>query len=254
MKFIFSFFSWYLLFFGVLSARSEISEQHLIFRQIAMNLQPDIDSQISSMPNSFEKIDSIQSMIKRNPSALKFLNLLALVPSMPTIESHVGMSTGLKNYRLFALSRVPCFDPVLSKSGPAKIQGGRFLFLIHLKNNECFPTWVPEPEVQFILGQVGGFDPEKQPLAFQDLIPENGGRMPSENETRGNRNDTDRTLPTPDDSKAIAPVRSLPETVAHAAEPALIKNLIPWLAGLVAVLVMLLGYLGWRYFRKKARS
>jgi hypothetical protein len=54
--------------------------------------------------------------------------------------------------------------------------------------------------------------------------------------------------PTP---TATAPV--IAQESPPSAEPALTKNLTPWLAGLVAVLVMLLGYLGLRYIRKKAR-
>jgi hypothetical protein len=52
----------------------------------------------------------------------------------------------------------------------------------------------------------------------------------------------------------IATAPSLPKPVTPAAVPVMTQNLISWLAGLVGLLVILLGYLGWRYFRKKARS
>jgi hypothetical protein len=55
--------------------------------------------------------------------------------------------------------------------------------------------------------------------------------------------------PTP---TATAPV--IAQESPPSAEPVFTKNLTPWLAGLVAVLVMLLGYLGWRYSRTRARS
>jgi hypothetical protein len=52
----------------------------------------------------------------------------------------------------------------------------------------------------------------------------------------------------------IAMAPSLPKPVTPAAVPVMTQNLISWLAGLVGLLVILLGYLGWRYFTKKARS
>jgi hypothetical protein len=51
----------------------------------------------------------------------------------------------------------------------------------------------------------------------------------------------------------IATAPSLPKSVTPAAAPVMTQNLISWLAGLAGLLVLLLGYLGWRYFRKKAR-
>jgi hypothetical protein len=56
------------------------------------------------------------------------------------------------------------------------------------------------------------------------------------------------TKPTP-----IATAPSLPTFVTPAAVPVMTQNLISWLAGLVGLLVILLMYLGWRYFRNKAR-
>jgi hypothetical protein len=51
----------------------------------------------------------------------------------------------------------------------------------------------------------------------------------------------------------IATAPSLPTSVTPAAVPVMTQNLISWPAGLVGLLVILLGYLSWRYFRKKAR-
>jgi hypothetical protein len=53
--------------------------------------------------------------------------------------------------------------------------------------------------------------------------------------------------PTP---TAAAPV--IAQESPPSAEPALIKNFTPWLAGLMAVLVMLLGYIGLRYIRRRS--
>jgi hypothetical protein len=51
----------------------------------------------------------------------------------------------------------------------------------------------------------------------------------------------------------IATAPSLPKSVTPTAVPVMTQNLISWLAGLVGLMVILLGYLGWRYVRKKAR-
>jgi hypothetical protein len=96
------------------------------------------------------------------------------------IESHLDKVSGLKKYKIFAMNRVPCFDKILSQNGPNNRHGGRFLFLVNMEGNDCNPRWVPELEVQFILKQLKGFDPGKQPLAFQDLYLEEGHRSLSE--------------------------------------------------------------------------
>ncbi len=51
----------------------------------------------------------------------------------------------------------------------------------------------------------------------------------------------------------IAAAPALPKPITPAAVPVMTQNLISWLAGLVGLLVILLGYLGWLYFRNKAR-
>ncbi len=239
-------FCCYFSLFGTLLARSEMSEQNIIFRQIAMSLTEDNAEQSLKMPNRFDDVDSIKQMMKKSPYLLKYLNLLSIIPNTPVIESHIGMANGLKTYKLFAMNRIPCFDKILTQNGPSRIDGGRFLFLINIDGNECKPKWIPEPEVQFILKQLKGFDPEKQPLAFQDLNSEKGLRPPSANAR-------DSTQPLPSDATPISTAPAPSKPVTPAAVPVMTQNLISWLAGLVGLLVILLGYLGWRYFRKKAR-
>ncbi len=243
MKHIFLFLSCYFSFYGTLRARSEMSEQNTIFRQIAMELQLDNADQVLNIPNRFDEVSSIRQMVKRSPYFVRYLNMLSIVPNSPVIESHVDMVNGLKKYRVFAMSRIPCFDKILSQNGPSKIYGGRYLFLVNMEGSDCNPRWIPEPEVQFILKQLNGFDPEKQPLAFQDLISEEGKGPISENATSNPRNGSD----------SGQRVRSVPKIVTRAAVAVMTQNLISWLAGLVGLLVILLGYLCWRYFRKKAR-
>jgi hypothetical protein len=246
MKHIYLIFCCYFSLFGTLLARSEMSEQNMIFRQIAMCLQEDNAEQSLKIPNRFDDVNSIKQMMTKSPYLLKYLNLLSIVPNTPVIKSHIDMVNGLKTYKLFAMNRVPCFDKVLAQNGPSRIHGGRFLFLINIDGNEYNPKWIPEPEVQFILKQLKDFDPEKQPLAFQDLNSEKGQRPPIENARNS-------AQPLPSEATNIATAPSLPKLITPAAVPVMTQNLISWLAGLVGLLVILLGYLGWRYFRRNAR-
>ncbi len=91
------------------------------------------------------------------------------------------------------------------------------------------------------LKQIKGFNPEKQPLAFQHHNSEKRKELPDLNDSRKTRKGKNLAPPT----------LSLSKTVTSTAEPALTQNLISWCAGLVGLLVMLLWYLCVRYFRKK---
>ena len=117
--------------------------------------------------------------------------------------------------------------------------------MIRQADLSCITVWIPESEAQFILHQLKDFDPAKQPLEFQDYSSGKGQGPPD-------RNVRDSSQAIPSDGKASATAPSLQKVVAPAAESMLTKNLTSWLAGLVGLLVILLGYLSWRYFRKKA--
>ncbi len=208
-----------------------------LFQQITISLTTDSIEKKIDLPKSFDDIMSVQQLALGHPKYIENLNRLTTVPGAPLIQRKAGTLNGSFDHRLFAIAR-------RSDDNFPKI--GRRVILIRQEDLSCITDWMPESEAQLILHQLKDFDPEKQPLAFQDSISEKGQRTPD-------RNDRDSSQPTPSDGEASATAPSLAEGVVPAAEPVLTKNLTSWLAGLVGLLVILLGYLCWRYFRKKAQ-
>ena len=80
---------------------------------------------------------------------------------------------------LFAIARRP--DGDLPKIG-------RQVILIRQEDLGCITTWIPESEAQFILKQIKGFDPEKQPLAFQNLVQGGIKTSPAQCDLNSNQN------------------------------------------------------------------
>jgi hypothetical protein len=220
----------------------ELSEEANVIRQITMCIYDDFTSTNKELPRTFDSIPTLREWVDRDQSVVSFVNRLAIVPGSPTIRLGQGFSNKFANYNLFAISRNNSFDKVLSSEGAEKESGGRHSILI--KEGDIRVMWIPENEVQIILNQIKDFNPEKQPYAFQNLSSEKGQRPPD-------RNVRNSFQPIPSDGKASATAPSLPKVVATAAEPVLTENLTSWPAGLVGLLVILLGYLGVKYFRKK---
>ena len=221
----------------------EISEETNVIRQITMCVYDDFTSASKGLPSTFDSIPSLREWVDRDKSIVSFINRLAVVPGSPTIRPERGISNSLTNCQLFAISRNNSFDKVLSSEGDDKESGGRHSILIN--EGDIHAIWIPENQAQLILNQIKDFDPTKQPLAFQDYSSGKGQGPPD-------RNVRDSSQAIPSDGKASATAPSLPKVVASAAESMLTQNVTSWLAGLLGLLVILLGFLGWRYFRKKA--
>ena len=206
-----------------------------VFQQITVGLSMDYLQKGEPLPNSFEEIPFVARLAEK-PMYTELVNHLAIVPKSPVIPMVPGVLRSREGFRLFAIARQP--DLELEKLG-------RRVILITADGGSAFTSWIVETEAQIILSQLNGFDPEKQPLAFQTLISKKGQRLPDQNVR-----DSSQTAPSDDNAIATAPPHRKP--VTPAAGSALTENLTSWLAVLVGLVVILLGYLGVRYFRKKA--
>ena len=155
-----------------LAARSEISGNMVIFRSLTIAIMDDYVTYNKKLPNSWADIQMIRDMqtniSNENPRQLKVINMLSIVPNAPVLYEAPGISKRLQNMKLFAISRSDSVDPVFSKGSTDIEKVGRYLILASMDMSDIVVNWVTEAEAQAVLGQLKGFDPVKQPLAFAD--------------------------------------------------------------------------------------
>lgn len=223
----------------------EMSSETNFFRQLALSTYETILANKNELPKKFEEVSGLREWASKEPIIISFINRLAIVPLAPQVKFELGIQNKFVGFRLFAISRKESSDKVISEELSGKKSSGRYSILVKADYSDIFVMWIPEIQARIILKQLKGFDPEKQPLAFQTLISEKGQRLPDQNDK-----DSSQTAPSDDNAIATAPLPPKPFTPA--AGSALTENLTLWLAVLVGLLVILLGYLGVRYFRKKA--
>lgn len=221
----------------------EMSSETNFFRQLALSTYETIIANKNELPKNFEDVGGLREWASKEPIIISFINRLAIVPLAPQVKSELGIQNKFVGFRLFAISRKESSDKVISEELLGKKSSGRYSILVKADYSDIFVMWIPEIQARIILKQLKGFDPEKQPLAFQDLNSEKEQRLPDQN-------DKDSSQTAPSDDNAIATAPPLGKAVTPAAGSALNENLTLWLA--VLVVVILLGYLGVRYFRKKA--
>lgn len=122
------------------------------------------------LPTSWETFEVIGTMKKGSSKKqlfeMKTINSFALVPSLPIIQSEPGIPGDYQGNRLFLISRE---ENVTKASGR-----GRCAIFIKTEGSSSKPVrtfsyFIPEETAQIILKQIGGFDPQKQPLAFENL-------------------------------------------------------------------------------------
>ncbi len=162
--------------FESLVARVEMSDTSVTCRNMIFFLWEDFLNKGSDLPSSFDDIQSYRDVLETysNPRTLVgtigIINRLAIVPDAPVIQAGEGISRERQNRRLFAISRSMSFDyPSPEPTGDLP-KGGRFAIVITPDGSDALPYWISESEARLILRQIDGFDPAKQPLAFEDLI------------------------------------------------------------------------------------
>jgi hypothetical protein len=156
-----------------------------IFQQITISLATDYIEKKVALPKSFEDISSIQQLALGHPIYIKHLNTLTIVPEAPLIQRKTGSLNGSYAHRLFAIARKPDDLPKI----------GRQVILIRQEDLGCITAWIPESEAQFILNQLKGFDPEKQPLAFQDLVQGGIKTLPAQRDLNRHQNPSIHSQP-----------------------------------------------------------
>jgi hypothetical protein len=124
---------------------------------------------VPSKWNDFVTVERMQSgMVEHQLGTAKAINSFALVPGAPVIGEGPGISPDYIGHRLFLISRAENFT---KNSG-----SGRCAILIKPKDLDSKPSrtfsyFIPEEAAKAILRTIPSFDPEAQPLAFEDLTP-----------------------------------------------------------------------------------
>lgn len=140
-----------------------------MFRQLELCIYDDFIDRGENLPGSFESIASLRRILEAHPKMIQNLNKFTIVPGAPFIQPVQGLAHEFSGNRLFATSRT-------SDLQPSRI--GRLVLFATSNGSSVFPYWIPEPQFQIILKQLKGFDPAKQPLAFQDLAQGDAGKAP----------------------------------------------------------------------------
>lgn len=140
-----------------------------MFRQLELCIYDDFIDRGEDLPGSFESIASLRKILEAHPKMIQNLNEFTIVPEAPNIQPAQGLAHEFSGNRLFAISRT-------SDLQARKV--GRFVLFATSNGSSVFPYWIPEPQFQIILKQLKGFDPAKQPLAFQDLAQGDAEKAP----------------------------------------------------------------------------
>lgn len=150
--------------------------------------------------------------------SLKSINSFALVPHSPVIKENKGIPTEFSGKRLFLISRY--------KIHTASSDQGRCVILIYPSANESDKIisaayFIPEITAQLILNQIPGFDPTKQPLAFDDNF-----LLENKNKFQGNHLDsTIRAIEKDKHAEAISAIPQQSDTVHQKDKDSIQKNL-----------------------------
>ena len=179
MKIIIYKLSFWLCLMSVSGREGGASASLHLFQQITISLTTDYIEKQAALPKSFEEILSVQQLALGHPKYIENLNRLTIVPEAPLIQRKTGALNGSYAHWLFAIARRA--DDDLPKIG-------RRVILIRQEDLGCITAWIPESEAQFILKQIKGFDPEKQPLAFQDLLQGGIKTSPAQRDLNSNQN------------------------------------------------------------------
>ncbi len=183
MKFRLLFFFVFIAISGLLIGRSDMTQAMAASRDLEFMIVVEFLSEGKELPSAWNDIHGIQEMrmniANQNKDKLLMLNNLALVPGAPLIRSEEGIQMNHQGYRLFAISRTTNFD---EKSELNQSEGARYAVLVSMESSEVMSSRIPEPEARLILQQIDGFDPEKQPLAFEGLIQVSSDNSTSDSE------------------------------------------------------------------------
>lgn len=208
---------------SVYGREGDVTPTMQIFRQLELCIYEDFIDRGESLPESFESIARLRKILEGHPRMITNLNKFTIVPEAPTIQPAQGLANEFSGNQVYAISRTPDLQT-------RKV--GRFALFTTSNGTSVFPNWIPEPQFQIILKQLKGFDPAKQPLAFQDLAQDSTGKTT-----------THRTLIYGNDSNRGDQYSTLPaESKTKKASKSQIRSLPLWIAGGAVCLIFVIGY------------
>jgi hypothetical protein len=152
-----------------LSSRNDLPLEWGFARMLTGSMSINAMLEGKSIPTSWDDFIEISWMksgkSERSSGYIKRVNSFALVPGMPIIQPQQGISEEYVGKKLYAISRHINYTKYATQ--------GKCLILVQLDpTNTNFISagayFIPVPVAQLILKQMNGFDPESQPLAFDD--------------------------------------------------------------------------------------
>jgi hypothetical protein len=156
-----------------ISGRSEMNQAKHACNLIEIAILDELLSEGKDLPNAWDQIPMIRAMKNsistQSLSTLEHINSLSLVPNAPLIRATVGISLDNSNQKLIAISRIAETHFPGSKIENNDLTKGRYIILFSVDQRKTESRWISESEAQQILSQIEGFDPNRQPLAFDGL-------------------------------------------------------------------------------------
>jgi hypothetical protein len=152
------------------NANSTISAKMMICIEIESNLLYQFVNVRKDLPVSWDEFQTISmtksGLLQYQTFRAKTINSFALVPGAPIIQPQPGISREYSGHRLFLISR----DETFTKTPVS----GRYAILIKPEELDSKPVqtyshFIHEETAQIILKQIKGFDPQRQPLAFENF-------------------------------------------------------------------------------------
>lgn len=170
-----SFFVIFFVMFCLLNrieASNGISAEFGFCKEFEFSLGFRLEHENKGIPTAWEEFEAIE-MMKSGSMALqlrraKAINSFALVPGAPMIESDAGIPREYAGYRLVFISRAESQTKLAGNGRCALLADPRGQ---NSKQFRAYSVFFSEEVTQIILNQIEGFDPIKQPLAFEDLSP-----------------------------------------------------------------------------------
>lgn len=151
-------------------ASGGVSGEFGVCNSLGISLSIALDQEKKELPSTWEQFELVkaikQGKLNNQLFSAKAINSFALVPGAPVIQIQSGIPREYSGYRIVFISR---------KGSITKYAGtGRCALLAdpggeNSKQFRVYPVFFPEVLAQVILGQIQGFDPTTQPLAFEDL-------------------------------------------------------------------------------------
>lgn len=170
----------YLLFSNI-SYRHEVdmTPAMLMLKQLELLISEEFVYPGRKLPDSLDEIEGLRKYVKNSPKAISEVNKFMMIPGSPVIQHDSRIQQSLLGNRILIAPRL---------ASMRSDELGRIVLCVLKDSSITSPLWIPEPQFQCILKQLKDFDPDKQPLAFQDLVQGSIKTLPAQRDLNRHQN------------------------------------------------------------------